>query len=222
MSEFSSNLSVLLNKRELTDREVAEAVGVKDVDVMKWRTGRVTPSLDQLIALSDYLGISVDELIGKVESGEIRSARLDTEDDDDDRDCDFECYVTEENGRRTWTWKKKNSDNFFVAFPFSMLCVIAYLVMGFVWGLWHPGWLIFLAIPLYRSLVENRLRDFPWVLFVTVIYLSIGLIWGLWHPWWIIYLSTPIFYFIVNTVEGVKKSRKAMKKLNEMKEKDKE
>ena len=34
-----------------------------------------------------------------------------------------------------------------------MIIVIAYLVMGFAFNLWHPGWLIFLLIPLYYSLI---------------------------------------------------------------------
>ena len=34
--------------------------------------------------------------------------------------------------------------------PFMPLIAVAliYLVLGFFFGLWHPGWLVFLAIPL--------------------------------------------------------------------------
>ena len=38
-------------------------------------------------------------------------------------------------------------------FPFPVIIVIAYLVMGFVFNLWHPGWLVFLLIPLYYSMI---------------------------------------------------------------------
>lgn len=34
-------------------------------------------------------------------------------------------------------------------FPYPILCVVAYLVLGFFFGAWHPGWIIFLTIPLY-------------------------------------------------------------------------
>ena len=48
------------------------------------------------------------------------------------------------------------------AFPFGMLVVVAYLLMGFLGNLWHPGWLIFLAIPLYHwgvdCVVHKRVR----------------------------------------------------------------
>ena len=30
---------------------------------------------------------------------------------------------------------------------YSFLCVIIYILMGILWNLWHPGWIIFLTIP---------------------------------------------------------------------------
>ena len=36
----------------------------------------------------------------------------------------------------------------------SLLCVAAYMLMGFVWGLWHPGWIVFLAIPISGVIVK--------------------------------------------------------------------
>jgi hypothetical protein len=30
----------------------------------------------------------------------------------------------------------------------ALLATVAYMIMGFVYGLWHPGWIVFLAIPI--------------------------------------------------------------------------
>jgi hypothetical protein len=30
----------------------------------------------------------------------------------------------------------------------ALLATIAYMIMGFVYDLWHPGWIVFLAIPI--------------------------------------------------------------------------
>ncbi len=30
----------------------------------------------------------------------------------------------------------------------ALLATIGFFVLGFVWGLWHPGWVIFFAIPI--------------------------------------------------------------------------
>lgn len=35
------------------------------------------------------------------------------------------------------------------SFPYPVLCVIVYLFLGFFLFAWHPGWVVFLTIPLY-------------------------------------------------------------------------
>lgn len=37
---------------------------------------------------------------------------------------------------------------------FSMLATISYLYMGFFHGMWHPGWLVFLLIPIVNALYD--------------------------------------------------------------------
>ena len=44
--------------------------------------------------------------------------------------------------------------SFLMDFPFTILIVIAYLVCGFVFKLWHPTWLLFLLIPLFEPFVK--------------------------------------------------------------------
>ena len=36
-----------------------------------------------------------------------------------------------------------------MTFPYPILCVVVFLLLGFFFGWWHPGWLVFLTIPLY-------------------------------------------------------------------------
>ena len=39
-----------------------------------------------------------------------------------------------------------------------ILCVILFLLVGFLFGAWHPAWVIFLTIPLYdwiARIIEN-------------------------------------------------------------------
>ena len=38
-------------------------------------------------------------------------------------------------------------------FPFPSIVILLYLCMGFFLHLWHPGWLIFLLIPLYYAMI---------------------------------------------------------------------
>jgi hypothetical protein len=42
----------------------------------------------------------------------------------------------------------------------ALLAIAAYMIMGFVYDLWHPGWLVFLAIPI-SSIIVNLIKDTP-------------------------------------------------------------
>ena len=39
-------------------------------------------------------------------------------------------------------------------FPYPILCSIFYLAIGFDHNLWHPGWMLFLTIPVYYIIVN--------------------------------------------------------------------
>jgi len=36
----------------------------------------------------------------------------------------------------------------------ALLAVIAYMILGFAFGLWHPGWLVFMAIPISATITR--------------------------------------------------------------------
>ena len=202
MSKFSENLSNLMLDADLDDDDIADECGTTEATVRRWRRGEATPSLDQLIAVSDALDVTVDELLGKVTDGGVLGARVDSAFDDDDSDDEHECYVSEDgHGHHNWKWRKKGGiANVFKLFPFSMVCVIVYLVLGFACGAWHPGWIIFLAVPIYKAITEDPPEEFPWLTLVTMIYLLIGCTTGAWHPWWLLYLTTPIYHFAVGLI----------------------
>ena len=42
---------------------------------------------------------------------------------------------------------------FKVSIPFVI--TIIYLIMGIGWGLWHPGWIIFLLVPVITTLIGS-------------------------------------------------------------------
>ena len=45
-------------------------------------------------------------------------------------------------------------------FPMALLCVVAYLLLGFSpLRLWHPGWVLFLIIPIYHSVASTVFRN---------------------------------------------------------------
>jgi hypothetical protein len=96
--------------------------------------------------------------------------------------------------RKFMNWKKK-----IVAItPFiCVICFVILLEMGYA----HPGWLVFLLIPIMPFLVGVKHIRFSYALIVTAIYVSIGVFtnWSWrWHPGWIIFLTIPVYQILVN------------------------
>ncbi len=51
--------------KNITQRQLAETIGVKNYTVGNWEQGRVKPDIGDLIALANYFECSVDYLIGR-------------------------------------------------------------------------------------------------------------------------------------------------------------
>ncbi len=92
-----------------------------------------------------------------------------------------------------------------VEIPLGVLAIIIYIVIGFCFDLWHPGWLLFILIPIISSLVDAVCkRDaslFQYPVFAFGIFLYAGIVHTLWHPAWVIFLTIPIFYFLTGSMK---------------------
>lgn len=92
--------------------------------------------------------------------------------------------------------------NIWLKMPYPVVAVIAYILFGVfnICGGWAYGWIVFLTIPLYYTLVEAILKRKPKIfcypVLAAVIFLILGFAFNLWHPGWIIFLTIPIFYWI--------------------------
>ena len=90
---------------------------------------------------------------------------------------------------------------FFGNFPFAALICILYVIIGTLFQAWHPGWLLFLLIPLWYSFVSAVKHEnanlFAYPVLATLLFLSAGFFWGIWHPGWIIFLTIPLYYTLI-------------------------
>jgi len=93
--------------------------------------------------------------------------------------------------------KNTNKDNRIVALmPF--ITTIVFFILGLGFQLWHPGWLVFLAIPMTAILVnafdKNSMNGVialsPFV--AAIAYLIMGFGFDLWHPGWLVFFVVPI------------------------------
>ncbi len=61
--EFNEKIQLLRKQKEITQEELAEAIYVSRTAISKWESGRGYPSIDSLKALSEFFGVTIDELL---------------------------------------------------------------------------------------------------------------------------------------------------------------
>lgn len=66
--DFRENLTRLRFEKHLTQAELAEKIGVNLDVVVQWENGDTDPPIQDLISISDALGVSVDDLLRKRET----------------------------------------------------------------------------------------------------------------------------------------------------------
>ena len=62
---FAQKLKELRNRSGMSQEKLAEKVGVSRQAITKWETDKGAPEMENLLALSDLFGVSVDELLGR-------------------------------------------------------------------------------------------------------------------------------------------------------------
>lgn len=65
MKIFSEQLRKLRNKKDLSQKKLAENLFVSQQTVAKWETDQATPNPETLIKIADFFNVTVDYLVGK-------------------------------------------------------------------------------------------------------------------------------------------------------------
>ena len=74
MSEIKCNISEFLNKKGMTQRELADAIGTTEVSISRYVTGERIPKATTCIHMAKVLGCSAEELYKIKSTEEYRSA----------------------------------------------------------------------------------------------------------------------------------------------------
>ena len=102
------------------------------------------------------------------------------------------------NGEKWEGWK----NSWIWSFPLPAVICVVYLLIGFMFDAWHPGWLLFLLIPIWYSFVSavknGNAAMFAYPVLVTLVYLCAGFWLGIWHPAWMLYLTVPVYYYLAS------------------------
>ena len=131
MNEFGNYLYSLRKSKGMTQQQLADKLGITNKAVSKWETGEAFPETAQLVPLSDTFGVTVDDLLrGKEEA--LRETKQPSELPNEKHDP---IQADKKN-------KLRSLGKIINGIIMSSATAI-YLLLGFVWNLWHPGWVVF-------------------------------------------------------------------------------
>ena len=185
-TQIAERLQKLRKEHGYSQEQLSDELGVSRQAVSKWERGEASPDTDNLIALARLYNISVDNLLFE---SSVKPK---------------EKEITPDKERKA---KRRYHDGItgLVAGLTVMLSLIAYLVMGCVWNLWHPAWVVFLTIPVFptipAAIKERDPHVFCFPVLVTGVYLLVGFLCGLWHPLWVLFLTIPVYYIIADFIK---------------------
>ncbi|WP_297214132.1 helix-turn-helix domain-containing protein [uncultured Flavonifractor sp.] len=171
--EIADRLVALRRAHGHSQEELAARLGVSRQAVSKWERAESSPDTDNLIALARLYGVSLDELLLQAarpeESAEARESRE-----------VFEAAQAweEAEDRLEQLRKKKRAARkekllwlltlaLMVCLPtvthllsldgvYAVVITVVYLITGFLLDNWHPGWMLYLTIPLYYALLFGK------------------------------------------------------------------
>ena len=133
---IASRLAELRQEQGLSQEALAERLGVSRQAVSKWERGESSPDTDNLIAVAELYGLSLDALVLG-------------------RDAPAPSQPATFSGTDPEAENRKRRKKALLRFPYPVFLALCYLWLGFAFHLWHPGWLIFLTIPLYYSMAAG-------------------------------------------------------------------
>lgn len=203
--ETGSRLASLRKEFGYSQESLAQELGLSRQAISKWERGESAPDTDNLIALSNLYGVSIDDLLHKNIEELARKKNekvLISITGDEEKSLNVRLPKTG-SGEAI---NKPLSDKL-LKFPFFVIVIVAFLLLGLFGNLWHPSWVLFLLIPSYYLVAlacrmtgkKAFMLLMPLPLIVTIVFLFAGFIFGIWKYAWLVYTLLPLYYWHVLT-----------------------
>jgi len=164
---IANRLATLRKQNGFSQEELAGKLGISRQAVSKWERAESSPDTDNLIALAKLYQISLDALLESDEEtiqNERFAAQAQAESDKEQTSKHREYGAhsahgahdeySEHSEHSKYDTKHFRHGSKWKRFPYPLLVTIIYLMLGFWGDLWHPGWIVFLTIPVYYSIVS--------------------------------------------------------------------
>lgn len=172
---------------------LAEKLGISRQAISKWERAESSPDTDNLIALADLYGMTLDELLNSENDKVI-----------------IDPSPSEESKADAAPKKRRPSlhgalGKKLFKFPYPIVVTIVYVLVGILAKVWHPTWILFLTIAVYYHFAgacfakskKGFMLALPFPEVIVIIFLILGFCGSLWHPAWILFLLIPVYYWAV-------------------------
>ena len=134
--EIANRLVQLRKENGLSQEALAAKLGISRQAISKWERAEASPDTDNLMALAELYGMSLDALLNTANDQYVLDGG------------ETETAEAEKKVKKEKTELQKKAIKMF-KFPFPLFVVLIFLAFGFAANLWHPAWLVFLLIPIY-------------------------------------------------------------------------
>ena len=232
--EIANRLQKLRKEKGYSQEQLAVELGISRQAVSKWERAEASPDTDNLICLAKLYGVSLDELLDTEQTiSEIKEEKLGEKKKEEQFVLKHEgIYLCDDEGNEVSIGKggislhsyednsnvqiagdfipKKKSKAFSIVKDtlggiFFFGIIITYIVLGCLFNVWHPAWILFLFIPIVGSIfdaIEHKsLKSFFYPGLVVAIYLFLGIQYHLWHPYWFLFITIPVYYIIAEMID---------------------
>ena len=135
---FGENVGYYRRQSNITQEELAEKLYVSRQTVSRWETDSTFPDVETLIKLCEIFGCNMDTLVrGDAQDGDSSSVNSGLSENND------------KIGKMKEELKQKRflSERIVgvVAATLTLISILVYGLCGFLGGIWHPTWLVFVG-----------------------------------------------------------------------------
>ena len=190
--KLADRLVELRKEHKLSQEALAEKLGLSRQSISKWERAEASPDTDNLIALAEVYGITLDELLG---NNEPKKRKQETQPQSENKEKSAKQIKGKQNLKKS---------------PLLFLGAIAVyvgggIVLGVFW--WSLMWILFPLVLGYtfsalsmcfedRKLLSIIFSTIAAIFLAVSLYIVLGVTFGLWGLAWIIFLAIPAYVYI--------------------------
>ena len=194
--EIANRLVELRKSHGYSQEALAAKLGISRQAISKWERAEASPDTDNLMALAELYGTTLDALVNTKNDQYILG---------DASSNDAKSAQEEPAPKKLPKTELQKKGIKLLKFPFPLFVVLVFVVLGFALHVWHPTWLLFLLIPIYYHFAgaltvrkkKARLLSMPVPEVILLLYLICGFFFYLWSTAWVLFLAIPLYYWLV-------------------------